>query len=229
MMETVCTSQTSVSFKQTTRRYTPEDCRVQTRRRKNLKSHKWFQFAPSHTKSLKIRFNIVLPYCDASSCFPFSFPLDLPVSPSLLPFSSCASSPSCSPSLPCLSAALVDCYLAWLAAFRWYPQSSVDPFFVFKIVVFLPFGFKIGIDIWVSLFCFTIHGHWFWFEGGGLILFHLGNLVWGSCYGDFGCFWPKFSDPNTERGWSRKQEVIWHRFVHTRTLHYITGHVKSCG
>jgi hypothetical protein len=38
MMEAVRTSKTSVNFNVTTRRYIPEDCKLLTRRRENLKS-----------------------------------------------------------------------------------------------------------------------------------------------------------------------------------------------
>jgi hypothetical protein len=40
MMEAVFISETSVHFNVTTRRYSPEDSELQTRRRENLKSHK---------------------------------------------------------------------------------------------------------------------------------------------------------------------------------------------
>jgi len=39
MMEAVRTSETSVYFHETTRRYVPESCHLHTRRRENLKSH----------------------------------------------------------------------------------------------------------------------------------------------------------------------------------------------
>jgi hypothetical protein len=39
MMEVASTSETSVNFYQTTRRYNPEDSHLNTRRRENLKSH----------------------------------------------------------------------------------------------------------------------------------------------------------------------------------------------
>jgi len=39
MMEAVRTSETSVNFNVTTRRYIPEDSKLHTRRRENLKSH----------------------------------------------------------------------------------------------------------------------------------------------------------------------------------------------
>jgi hypothetical protein len=39
MMEAASTSETSVNFYQTTRRYNPEDSHLHTRRRENLKSH----------------------------------------------------------------------------------------------------------------------------------------------------------------------------------------------
>jgi hypothetical protein len=39
MMEAVRTSETSVHFNVTTRRYIPEDSKLHTRRRENLKSH----------------------------------------------------------------------------------------------------------------------------------------------------------------------------------------------
>jgi hypothetical protein len=39
-MEAVCTTERSVYFNQTTRRYIPEDYHLHTRRRENLKSHK---------------------------------------------------------------------------------------------------------------------------------------------------------------------------------------------
>jgi hypothetical protein len=39
MLEAVRTSETSVNFNVTTRRYIPEDSKLHTRRRKNLKSH----------------------------------------------------------------------------------------------------------------------------------------------------------------------------------------------
>jgi hypothetical protein len=39
MMETACTSETSVNVYQTTRRYNPEDRHLHTRRRENLKSY----------------------------------------------------------------------------------------------------------------------------------------------------------------------------------------------
>jgi hypothetical protein len=39
MMETVRTSETSVNSNETTRRYIPEDSKLHTRRRGNLKSH----------------------------------------------------------------------------------------------------------------------------------------------------------------------------------------------
>jgi hypothetical protein len=41
MMETVCTSKTSVHFNVTTRRYIPEDSELHIRTHENLKSHKW--------------------------------------------------------------------------------------------------------------------------------------------------------------------------------------------
>jgi hypothetical protein len=40
MVEAVCTSETSVNFNVTTRRYNAEDSKLLTRRRENLKSHK---------------------------------------------------------------------------------------------------------------------------------------------------------------------------------------------
>jgi hypothetical protein len=40
MMEAVRTSETSVNINVTTRRYIPEDCKLHTRRRENLKSQK---------------------------------------------------------------------------------------------------------------------------------------------------------------------------------------------
>jgi sugar diacid utilization regulator len=40
MVQTVRTSETSVSFKETLRRYIPEDCQLHTCRRENLKSHR---------------------------------------------------------------------------------------------------------------------------------------------------------------------------------------------
>jgi hypothetical protein len=39
MMKAVRTSETSVHFNVTTRRYIPEDSKLHTRRRENLKSH----------------------------------------------------------------------------------------------------------------------------------------------------------------------------------------------
>jgi hypothetical protein len=39
MMEAASTSETSVNFYQTTRRYNPEDSHLQTHRRENLKSN----------------------------------------------------------------------------------------------------------------------------------------------------------------------------------------------
>jgi hypothetical protein len=39
MMEAVRTSETSLNFNETTRRYSPESCHLHTRRRKDLKSH----------------------------------------------------------------------------------------------------------------------------------------------------------------------------------------------
>jgi hypothetical protein len=39
MMEAARTSETSVNFYQTTRRYNPEDSHLRTHRRKNLKSY----------------------------------------------------------------------------------------------------------------------------------------------------------------------------------------------
>jgi hypothetical protein len=41
MMEAVGTSETSVNFNVTTRRYIPEDSKLHTRRRENLKSQTW--------------------------------------------------------------------------------------------------------------------------------------------------------------------------------------------
>jgi hypothetical protein len=40
MMEAVRTSETSLNFNVTTRRYIPDDSKLQTRRRENLESHK---------------------------------------------------------------------------------------------------------------------------------------------------------------------------------------------
>jgi hypothetical protein len=40
MMEAVRTSESSVNFNVTTRRYIPEDSKLHTRRRENLKSHR---------------------------------------------------------------------------------------------------------------------------------------------------------------------------------------------
>jgi hypothetical protein len=40
MMEAASTSETSVNFYQTTRRYNPKDSHLRSRRRENLKSHK---------------------------------------------------------------------------------------------------------------------------------------------------------------------------------------------
>jgi hypothetical protein len=42
MIEAVRTSETSVNFNVTTRRYIPEDSKLHTRRRENPKSHKKF-------------------------------------------------------------------------------------------------------------------------------------------------------------------------------------------
>jgi hypothetical protein len=47
LMEAVRTSETSVCFKETTRRYIPEGCYFHTRRRLNLKSHKFIVFSLS--------------------------------------------------------------------------------------------------------------------------------------------------------------------------------------
>jgi hypothetical protein len=44
LMVAVRTSETSVCFKETTRRYIPEGCYFYTRRRLNLKSHKFIVF-----------------------------------------------------------------------------------------------------------------------------------------------------------------------------------------
>jgi hypothetical protein len=44
MMEAVRTSETSASFDVTTRRYIPEESKVHSRRRENLKSHKVIPF-----------------------------------------------------------------------------------------------------------------------------------------------------------------------------------------
>jgi hypothetical protein len=44
MMEAARTSKTSVNFNATTRRYIPEDSKLHTRRRENLKFHKKFLF-----------------------------------------------------------------------------------------------------------------------------------------------------------------------------------------
>jgi hypothetical protein len=41
MMEAALTFETSVNFNATTRRYIPEDSKLHTRRRQNLKSHNW--------------------------------------------------------------------------------------------------------------------------------------------------------------------------------------------
>jgi hypothetical protein len=49
MMEAVSTSEMSVSFYQTTRRNIPEDSHVHTRRRENLKSHRYVCMA-EHTE-----------------------------------------------------------------------------------------------------------------------------------------------------------------------------------
>jgi hypothetical protein len=42
MMEAARTSETSVNFYQTTRRYNPEDSHLRSHRRENLKSYKWY-------------------------------------------------------------------------------------------------------------------------------------------------------------------------------------------
>jgi hypothetical protein len=42
MMEAVRTSETSLSFNVNTRRYIPEDSKLHTRIRENLKSHKYY-------------------------------------------------------------------------------------------------------------------------------------------------------------------------------------------
>jgi hypothetical protein len=46
MMETVRTSETSVNFNLTTRRYIPEDSKLHTRRRENLKSRIGYNVLP---------------------------------------------------------------------------------------------------------------------------------------------------------------------------------------
>jgi hypothetical protein len=53
MMEAASTSETSVNFYQTTRRNTPEDSHLHTRRRENLESHYTFFFvkAPKECES----------------------------------------------------------------------------------------------------------------------------------------------------------------------------------
>jgi hypothetical protein len=50
MMEAASTSETSVSFYQTTRRNNPEDSHLHTRRRENLKSHIMTFFSKSCLK-----------------------------------------------------------------------------------------------------------------------------------------------------------------------------------
>jgi hypothetical protein len=49
MMEAVRTSETSVNFNVTTRRYIPEDTKLHTRRHENLKSHT--HLSPVHTRT----------------------------------------------------------------------------------------------------------------------------------------------------------------------------------
>jgi hypothetical protein len=49
MMEAVHTSETSVNFNVTTRRYIPEDSKLHTRRRENLKSHILNDVSENHT------------------------------------------------------------------------------------------------------------------------------------------------------------------------------------
>jgi hypothetical protein len=48
IMEAVCTSETSVNFNVTTRCYIPEDSKLHTRRRENLKSHIRSIFSAPH-------------------------------------------------------------------------------------------------------------------------------------------------------------------------------------
>jgi hypothetical protein len=44
MVEVICTSETSVNFNVTTRRYIAEDSKLHTLRRENLKSHYWNEY-----------------------------------------------------------------------------------------------------------------------------------------------------------------------------------------
>jgi hypothetical protein len=53
MMEAVRTSETSVNFNVTTRRYIPEDSKLHTRRLENLKSHILNMITPYEYMSLE--------------------------------------------------------------------------------------------------------------------------------------------------------------------------------
>jgi hypothetical protein len=46
LLEAASTSETSVNFYETTRRYIPEDSHIPTRRHENLKFHLLFQYFP---------------------------------------------------------------------------------------------------------------------------------------------------------------------------------------
>jgi hypothetical protein len=52
MMEAVCTPETSVNIYFTTRQHIPEDFKLHTRRRENLKSHKFELVHQTQTKVL---------------------------------------------------------------------------------------------------------------------------------------------------------------------------------
>jgi len=56
MIEEVHTSETSVTFNETTRRYRPEGCHLHTRRRENLNSHKT-------TNVIKIGLTVLRLFC----------------------------------------------------------------------------------------------------------------------------------------------------------------------
>jgi len=68
MMEAVCTSETSVNFNETTTRHIPENSKLHTRHRENLKSYGLCLIRTLHVFSLNIGRGQTLPRFSTVSC-----------------------------------------------------------------------------------------------------------------------------------------------------------------
>jgi hypothetical protein len=82
MMEPVRTSETSVHFNVTTRRYIPEDSKLHIRLRENLKSHTGLKEFGIY--AIQLRYNFLRVYIDSASYNLFCGDAEIPLHPSTI-------------------------------------------------------------------------------------------------------------------------------------------------